>query len=213
MKIFLLLLLIITSTAAQDKLFDSKVDIDNPQKGFQKISKALSETKALTADFSQLKKIKVLKRPLKSSGKLTLANTLGVHWKLQKPYESTIIINSEKMTAIDDKGKKVTFTADEKPIIYNFTRIFMSIFTGNTDELQEHFDLYFDGSKEEWRIGLIPKSSQLRKVISKITLKGKGEQLRFLNIIEGNSDTTDITFSNMKRPQQLSEKDKKKFDF
>ena len=128
-------------------------------------------------------------------------------------YQSILIINKEKVSSIDDKGKKVTFTAEEKPVMYNFTRIFMSIFTGRTDKLQEHFHLYFEGTKDNWKIGLTPKSSQLSKVISKITLVGKDNQVVSLKIIEGNSDTTDITFSNISNPEKLSDKDKKKFDF
>ena len=157
MKKILTILLILSTLCFADDLFKNKVDPDNPPKDFKEISTAISKTSAMKSKFEQKKKVKALRRPLKSSGQLIFGSDKGVYWHLQKPYESIILINDKKMASIDDKGKKVSFTAEEKPILYNFTKIFLSIFTGKTEELKEHFELYFEGNKEEWKIGLKPK--------------------------------------------------------
>lgn len=210
---YILIFFITLNVLGNDKLFSKKVDTENPPANFLEISSSLSKTAAITSNFVQIKKIKALRRPLKSSGQLIFSNKQGVFWHLEKPYKSTIIINDKKMTSIDDNGKKVSFTAEEKPLLYNFTRIFMSIFTGKTEELQKHFDLYFEGNKNAWRIGLKPKSSKLGKVITSITLHGSDTLVKSLTIIEHNGDNTDISFSDIKTPSTLAVEDIKKFDF
>ena len=137
---------------------------------FTKLSESLSETKTLKANFIQNKKIKVLKRPLISSGQLIFDRKTGVFWKLEKPFESTIVIDDKKLTAVDDDGKKTVIKASEKPMLYGFTKIFLSIFSGDTKTLKEHFDIYYKGGGEEWQIGLTPRSSELKKVLSQILL-------------------------------------------
>ena len=211
MKTLLLLILTSISLAAFDDLDLQKKGSMSPE--FEALSKALSKTKTLKASFTQSKKIKVLKRPLKSSGKLVFDRSIGVFWQLQKPFKSTIIIDKEKLVSIDDDGKRVSITAEEKPMLYGFTKIFLSIFSGNTDELKKHFNIYYAKSPKGWRIGLIPNSSQLSKVLSKILLKGSGETINAITLWEENGDVTDIEFSNTLKADELDENDRRKFEF
>ena len=179
---------------------------------FTELSEELTKVKTLKSSFIQKKKIKVLKRPLVSSGELIFDRSIGVHWQLIMPYKSTIVIDNKKLTSIDDNGKKVTVKASEKPMLYGFTKIFMSIFAGNTDELKKHFQIYFKADTKGWRIGLIPTSSELKKVISKIVLSGSESTVNAITLWESNGDQTDISFSDISKANELKAEDKKKFE-
>lgn len=180
---------------------------------FKTLSQALSTTRTLKANFTQSKKIKVLKKPLLSSGKLIFDRETGVFWKLEKPFESIIVIDQTKLTSIDDEGKKITFKAEEKPMLYGFTKIFLSIFSGNTEELKKHFTVYYGKSNGKWQIGLIPSSAELKKVLSKILLSGSNQTVSDIKLWESNGDLTDIHFTDIQKAQKLSADDKKKFEF
>lgn len=211
MKVLLVLTLLLNSVYSFENLKIQKADNLDPE--FAVISKGLSKTKTLKASFTQSKKIKVLKRPLKSSGKLVFDRSIGVFWQLQKPFKSTIIIDKEKLVSIDDDGKRISIKAEEKPMLYGFTKIFLSIFSGNTDELKKHFNIYYAKNSKGWHIGLIPNSSQLSKVLSKILLKGSGETINAITLWEENGDVTDIEFSNTLKADELDENDRRKFEF
>ena len=153
MKLMLIVFLIPFSLLAfEDLKLQSGKNIE-PE--FKALSQNLSTTKTLKANFSQAKKIKVLKRPLLSSGELIFDRSIGVFWKLTKPFESTVVIDKNKLTSIDDDGKKITIKAEDKPMLYGFTKIFLSIFSGNTEELKKHFKIYYGLKNSEWEIGLI----------------------------------------------------------
>ena len=210
MRFLLLLITFSFSSLAFDKLQLQKPNSVDPE--FKKLSEALSATKALKADFSQSKKIKVLKRPLKSSGELIFDRSIGVYWKLKAPFESTVVIDNSKLTSIDDEGKKITIQAKEKPMLYGFTKIFLSIFSGNTDELKKHFEIYYGKQSDKWEIGLLPKSSELKKVLTKILLSGQKTTVSAIKLWESNGDLTDIHFSNIKISEKLTSADEKKFE-
>lgn len=180
---------------------------------FLSLSQELTKTKTLKASFTQNKKIKVLKRPLKSSGSLIFDRSTGVFWQLQKPFKSTIIIDNKKLTSIDDTGKKIVIKAEEKPMLYGFTKIFLAIFSGNTEELKEHFEIHYGKNSETWQIGLIPKASGLKKVLSKILLTGSQSTVNAITLWEENGDITDIKFSNTLKADELDENDRRKFEF
>ncbi len=203
--IFSLLIL----TTSFDNLEHQK--FDNYSTEYHELATTLTKVKTLKANFSQEKKITVLKKPLISSGELIFDRHTGVYWSLTTPYKSKIIIDNEKLTSIDDDNKKIVIKASEQPMLYGFTKIFMAIFSGNTDELKKHFEIYFKKEKETWQIGLIPTSSELKKVISKILLTGKDNRVHSITLWETNSDITVINFSNIVEADELSEEDSKKF--
>ena len=211
MKLFLFTLFISHSLFSFDGLKIQEEGQLDPN--FKTISEELSKTKALKSKFTQSKKIKVLKRPLKSSGRLVFERSTGVFWELQKPFKSTIIIDKEKLTAIDDDGKKTIIKAEEKPMLYGFTKIFLAIFSGNTDELKEHFEIYYAKESDEWQIGLIPKSSGLQKVLSKILLTDTESTVNKITLWEENGDLTNIEFSNTQKLDKLDVNDRRKFEF
>ena len=210
MKYLLAIFTFTLSTAAFENLKIQTVKSMEPE--FKVLSKALSTTKTLKANFTQSKKIKVLKRPLKSSGELIFDRAVGVYWKLTKPFESTVIIDNNKLVSIDDDGKKVSIKAEDKPMLYGFTKIFLSIFSGNTEELKKHFVIYYGKKESAWEIGLTPKSIGLKKVLNKILLSGEKESVSTITLWESNGDITEIKFSDIQKAHKLSNVDEKKFE-
>ncbi len=205
--IVLFLLIFLTS-------FDNLQQQKNGQysEEYQKLTTKLTSVRTLKAKFSQSKKIAVLKRPLISSGELIFDRQAGVSWTLLKPYQSTIIIDNDKLTSIDDAGKKIVIKAADQPMLYGFTKIFMAIFSGNTDELKNHFEIYYKMENDQWQIGLIPTSSELKKVLNKILMTGKDNKVNAITLWETNSDITEISFTDIVEADQLSVEDKKQFE-
>lgn len=194
MKILSLLLMCVSTILLADDVFKHSAKEDKSG-AFTEVSQKLSSIKKLKSNFRQVKKIQALKRPLISTGELIFSKKAGITWHLKTPIESTLIIDQEKIILMDDEKKKTIIQAKDKPMLYNFTKIFLSIFTGNTEELSQNFYIYFTGTTQDWRIGLIPKNSQLKKVIKHIILKGNNGVVASLLLQESNTDTTDIIFS------------------
>jgi hypothetical protein len=208
---FFILILFIQSALISQELFSSPVKMDQPTSEYIEVTEGLKKTTHIKTDFTQSRAVKALTRPLKSSGKMLFSNQLGVYWELTKPFSSKIIIDNEKMINVDDNGKKIIVKAEDKPMLHGFTKIFMAIFSGNTKDLPEHFELFFKGNNDLWQIGLIPKSSALKKALSKITLSGKQQHVEMVLINEANGDITEIHFSNIMTPEKFTVEDSAKF--
>lgn len=86
-------------------------------------------------------------------------------------------------------------TAKENPMVFYFSRIFLSVFHGDTKALQEQFDLDFSVKDEQWTLKLTPRNHPLDSVFESITLEGL-DTIERLTLLEVRGDKTEIQFAN-----------------
>jgi Outer membrane lipoprotein carrier protein LolA-like len=99
----------------------------------------------------------------------------------------------------------------EQAITPAFGRVFKALLGGELDGLAEGFEVTAKELKTSWHIHLTPKDKLLNKVISTIKVTGDTE-LRFLEVQEVNGNLTQIHFSGITHPGQLSLEDQTDFE-
>lgn len=173
----------------------------------------LRETKVLRAAFKQEKKIKVLRRPLRSSGSFLICSQNGLYWASETPFETVFIVTPRALYQKSENSDPITIQAEERPVVYGFTRVFLSLFSGDTQQLEREFDLFFSGTAEHWTIGLIPKNKIMRKLVDRILICGS-DAIEFVDFRETSGDQTRIHFSNIATtPTELTQEELARFDF
>jgi len=176
------------------------------------ISARLRQIQVLRAAFSQTKKIKALRRPLKSSGQFLFATDQGVLWQTQKPFPSTFVITPKGIQQRSEHSEPLTIAVDERPIIGGFTRVFLSLFSGDTSELEDRFKLYVSGDADNWTIGLEPEKKVMSRLISRIVMRGDSH-ISEIYFFETSGDTTRIAFEAVVTEEPLSEEERQRFAF
>ena len=197
--------------AQETDVFQFPVTIANSET-LKEISERLRQVQLLRAEFVQHKKIKALRRPLKSSGQFLFATDQGVMWQTLKPFPSTFVITSKGIQQRSEDSEPLTIASDERPIIGGFTRVFLSLFSGDTSELESRFKLYVWSDSEQWSIGLEPKNKVMSRLISRIVMSG-GEHISEIHFFEVSGDVTRIEFGVVETGEQLSEEERKRFAF
>lgn len=184
---------------------------ENPT--FLAVTAQMRATPVLRAQFSQAKQIKALRRPLLSSGDFLFAADAGVWWNTLKPFHTTFVITSKGLRQESEDGTVKIIEASEQPIISGFTKVFMSLFGGDTSALNERFKLFFEGDAQNWRVGLQPRSKVMGKLIQSIVIEG-GEHMTQIHFLESTGDLTRISFSGVQvSPATLSDQERRRFVF
>jgi hypothetical protein len=183
----LLLLIPVTQSYATELLAD--------------ITSRLVKAPITQATFQQEKHLKILSRPLMSSGLFTYDQSKGVIWKTLAPAPSLLLVNESQL--ISGQG--------EQNVPAAFGKVFKAMLGGDLNELTEGFLLTGEHKNNTWQLQLTPTDQFLQKIISTITLSGDSE-LRALELQEVTGNFTRISFTQISHPNQLSTEQEADFE-
>lgn len=150
--------------------------------------------KGFTSEYVEMKHLRLLKRPLRSAGVITLVAGGRVYRRMTDPFRQELLIGERMLQR--DEGEAITgVPAGNQPAVKAFVRAFVSLFSGSWTELKQNFDVYFMSAEAGWTIGLRPRDETIRKVIAGVVLEGKAEQLLLLRVDEVRGDRTETRFT------------------
>ncbi|WP_299019760.1 outer membrane lipoprotein carrier protein LolA [uncultured Photobacterium sp.] len=179
------------------------------------LQQQLSTQTLVRGDFEQVRKMEMFSAPLKSEGQFLLAQEQGLHWQQTQPFPVSLILTQNKLSQQFGDSKPQVVAAEQNPMVFYFSHVFLSLFKGDTSQLNEQFDIKLldSGSEDKWLLVLTPKSAPLNAVFKTIRLTGD-RFIEQLTLTEVRGDVTDITFSNQRTaPTELSENEQRAFKF
>jgi hypothetical protein len=143
--------------------------------------------------FEQTKQLKVLRKPLISTGTFIYDKNRGVAWKTLSPVPSLLLISDTRL-----------WTAQgEQPVPAVFGKVFQAMLGADLAQLATAFDITGSARKTSWKVSLVPKDEMLKKVISRMQLSGD-QELRVLEIFETNGNSSMLHFQNISHPDRLT---------
>lgn len=150
----------------------------------------------ISAQFNQLKHIKVLSRPLKSAGSMLFSQEKGLVWQVQKPIKSTSVLNNSEIKQFNSKDQLMPAQqASQNNKTADLSVIFLNLVSGNFAALEPHFTVTIAcvDNTSNWQLKLTPKTKPLSTFFAEITLSGSSH-INSMQILEVNQDRTEITF-------------------
>lgn len=181
-------------------LIVTNISIASPiadQHAFIAVQQQLAQAKSLHGKFTQKRVIKVLSKPLLSSGHFSLSQKQGLKWIQEKPFPSTLTLSSSRLTQRIGNNPPMVLTKAKQPIVFSFSKIFLSVFKGDKTGLNQSFKIAFTGTPQHWNMTLTPKSSPLNKAVKSIKLSG-GKIIKQIIVDNVKHDQLIIKFSDVK---------------
>ena len=150
--------------------------------------------------FSQEKHIKVLAKPLKSSGYLLLADNDAVVWQTLKPIKSTTVITESEFKQFNKNDQPVSMPANaDTQTSQLISSTFLAILSGNLNDLHANFDLVAVCDQANWEISLTPTHPRIQRLIKHIQIDGSAH-IEHLSFTEANDDTTKLLITPVSEP-------------
>jgi outer membrane lipoprotein-sorting protein len=152
-------------------------------------------------EFQQEKRLKILRKPLISTGSFIYSQSNGVIWKTLTPIPSLLLVNEAHL--LTGQGEQAVPPA--------FGKVFKAMLGADLKQLSEGFNITGEDKKTAWTLQLTPKDELLKKIISSIVLNGDTE-LRVLDMQEVNGNVTRISFTNIAHPEHLTHEQQADFE-
>lgn len=147
--------------------------------------------------FKQSKQVKVLSKPLNSSGFLLLTEQQGLVWQTTSPIKSTAVINQQSFQQYNKNDQPISLGMNTNNSSGQFiASIFLDILSGDFDQLEENFTVHSQCQNNQWSLELIPRKQEIQKFLVRIQLKGSAN-IEHLVFEEANEDITHLSFSSL----------------
>lgn len=179
----------------------------------------LSQNSIVRGEFTQTRNMEMFAQPLTSQGTFLLDKSNGLLWTQTTPFPVNLVLTDNKLSQrFADQPAKI-ITDIENPMAFYFSHIFLSVFHGDTQKLQDQFSLTFqpttaqssDQNTASWKLTLKPKSAPMNAVFEAITLHGNSDIER-IELKEIRGDSTVIEFSQLShQPEVLSDAEAQQF--
>lgn len=160
------------------------------------ISHMLDRNSRICGNFAQRKVLRVLKRPLLSTGRVVFLADKGILWQVRKPFPTRLLVKRDALIKWNDSGEPQRIGFEQSPIFGALARVFMAVFTGDIKPLRGNFEIESTIDNKTWRLTLTPKDKVLANLFAKVRASG-GRFVDELKIEESGGDQTRIEFNNV----------------
>jgi outer membrane lipoprotein-sorting protein len=169
----------------------------------------LREAPVVRGQFVQQKFLRSLAQPLTSTGLFTLSTTNGLLWELRAPLHQDLLLTPNAMFRRDDGGK---WQALPQPIgSARETRMFLTVLGGDTQALQDNFDIALSGNAGDWQLVMTPRSALLKQIFTDIRISG-GKLVQRIELRETQGDRTVMEMKNTRADTKLNEDESRDFN-
>jgi hypothetical protein len=177
---------------------------DDGPEVFAEIQDRLLRSAVLRADFRQERVLRILKRPLVSSGRMVLARDQGVLWQVAEPHRVTYLIRPAEILEWEAEAAPRRVGVAAVPGFKLLTEMFLAALAGDLTALAAAFDAEMLPGERGWRVRLTPKTPDLSPFIATLEMSGE----RFVEAVrlqESGGDAMAFAFDHFQtEPAQLN---------
>lgn len=169
------------------------------------LQQQLASHQVVRGDFTQTRHMQMFDAPLTSQGQFLLSSQYGLWWQQTTPFPTSLVLTQDTLSQQVGSEPAQVLKVSDNPMVFYFSHVFLSLFQGDTQTLQQQFELKLSSNQSnQWVLSLTPKSTPLNKVFSQINIEAN-DYINRIELIEIRGDRTDIEFSNQThQPSDLS---------
>jgi outer membrane lipoprotein-sorting protein len=164
-----------------------------------KISAYSKNLLTLESSFIQFKYLSVLTEPSRSNGHFCFKNPGMVRWEYTEPFKYLVIVNNDRLFMKDDNKTKSYEMTSSKAFVAMSSGL-GKLLHGDIFENKTDFACKYYENEVNYKLVLVPKAKELKKIFSSILLFFDKKQFSVSKVvmIELSGDKTEIEFTDRK---------------
>jgi hypothetical protein len=146
------------------------------------------------ARFVETKHMALLSQPLVSKGTLNFTPPDKLAIRTLEPKPETLQVDGDWVSrTADGKTRRIQISA--QPEAAGIVEGIRGSLSGNRTALDNNFQLDVSGAASQWRMGLVPKDSRVRRLIARIVVEGRQNTITRITTEQADGDRSvmDIT--------------------
>ncbi len=172
-------------------LAQTKVTPQQQQQVVEKIDKATAAMKTMQCNFTQTKKMKLLKKEMVSQGKMAFKGPNRLRWQYTSPYDYTFILNGDKVFIRTSKTSQ-NIDANRNKMFRQIADIILKSITGGNLKSATDFTLQIWKTGNTYSARLYPKKKEMKQLYNVIEIFFN-PQLTMVTSVKMEEKTGDIT--------------------
>lgn len=167
---------------------------DSPQT-VEDLLERLRKMPGLSARFEERKTIALLAAPLVNKGHVRFHPGGGYLLRtVEQPTASAVLLHGDDIW-LSEGGKSEHIDLHAHPAARSFAGSFRSLLAADRAALEAHFQLSLTVDAEQvWTLQLSPRTDAMKKIVTKMLIRGKADKLEQLVIEEASGDVSDTRF-------------------
>jgi len=169
------------------------------------VEAAQRETRTITADFTQTKRLTLLDEPLISKGRLVFKRPDHVLWKMDEPEPLTVVINGRDVR-IPTLPEADRAAAGMTPVAEMLGQL-GAIFTASFQVLEEGFEVAASGEGGSIQLKLVPREAAWKTMFRALELRYSGPDLLLeeVRLEDGLGDSVQIQLQHVQRNTEVAD--------
>lgn len=158
----------------------------------ERLMQALAQQKSSKAVFVERKTIALLDRPLESSGELSYQAPDRLEKNTLKPKPERMLLDKDVLTI--ERGKqKISVRLDDYPEVRAFVDSIRGTLAGDRKALERYYALSVYGTRERWKLTLLPSDQKIAALLARITVLGHGHRIDSIEYLQADGDRSLMT--------------------
>jgi len=168
---------------------DSGPQQKEPDWGIPQLMRELGAVKRSQAQFVERKYLKVLNAPLELRGTLTYVAPGNLEKRTLSPKPETLTVEGDRLTIESPaRNERRTLRLQDYPVLWAFVESIRSTLGGDIVALQRFYRVELEGGPVQWRLYLVPRDKEMRKLISLIRIGGSRDRMDLIEVQEASGD-------------------------
>ncbi|MBV1862737.1 MAG: outer membrane lipoprotein carrier protein LolA [Nannocystaceae bacterium] len=154
----------------------------------------LKKMQGLSARFEERKTIALLAAPLVNRGHVRFHPPQHLLRSVEEPSPSAVLLSGDDIW-VSENGTFEHIDLHAHPAARSFAGSFRALLAADRPALDTHFALSLDVDEAGgWTLQLSPRTDAMKKLITKMTIRGSADKVRQLVIEEATGDLSDTRF-------------------
>ncbi len=202
-----IVLIALVSIMAFQAWGQTKLSAQQQAQVLAKMEKSSAAMNSMQCNFTQTKRMKLLKKDMQSKGVMYFKKNDKLRWQYTSPYDYIFILNGDKVNIKSAKSTK-KIDVQKNKMFRQITSIILNSITGGGLKKTSDFAVELYKSDKGYFAKLYPKKKELKQIYKFIEIHFNGSLTMVDSVVmtEKTGDTTQVTLTNVKTNVSINEK-------
>jgi len=155
----------------------------------------LRQVRAASAHFVELKTVRMLNRPIQTTGTLKYVAPDKLEKITITPAPETIRLDGGTLTGQQANGDDFSVDIGGHSEIGALVEGIRSTLAGDLPTLRRYYGIAFAGGQDHWQMDLVPKDHWVREKVERIRILGAGTVISNIVVDEKDGDRSEMTIT------------------
>ena len=165
----------------------------------ERLLAGFAQNQQARASFVEKKSVRVLERPLVSSGELRFEAPDRLEKRTLRPRPEVLRLDGDTLT-LERGERRLQLDLRSHPEAGAFVESIRATLAGDRAALERVYALRLEGGERSWVLTLTPRDPGMASLVARIRIAGRGAEVTVIEILQANGDSTLMSVQRLSAP-------------